>query len=69
MAGNGEPEFEEHKEEMIEAVENALNELTEIRAYTLSADELQDFKAAHYALRNLSPAHTDKEVRRVYDDD
>lgn len=49
-----EPDFGEDKDEMQQAVEAALDELSDVKAYTLKADELQEFKAAHYALRNLA---------------
>ena len=53
-----EAEFESDLNEMQEAVEAALDELADVRAYTLKADELQEFKAAHYALRNLAEPET-----------
>ena len=51
---NPEPEFKDDLSETQEAIRNALNELTDVKAYTLTAGEIADFKAAQYALRNLS---------------
>lgn len=62
-----EPEFQEHIEQQQEAITAALNELTEVRAYTLTAEELRDFKAAQYALRNLSEDHASEDVPDVYE--
>jgi len=50
----GEPDFSEHKRQSGEAVFKALNELSEVRAYTLSESELEEFKEAHLALRELA---------------
>jgi len=49
-----EDNFSEDLENTQEAIEEALNALTEVKAYTLKVDELADLKAAQYALRNLS---------------
>jgi len=62
-----EPDFQADVDEMQAAVRRALNELTTVRAYTLTADELQDFKAAQYALRNLSPDHGSEDIQAVYE--
>jgi len=62
-----EPQFEHHSDEMQKAVREALNALTDVRAYTLTADELQEFKAAQYALRNLSNEHATEDVCAVYE--
>ena len=64
----GEPNFQNDVDEMEASVEAALNELTNIKAYTLKADELRNFKAAQYALRNLSPEHGLEDVEAVFDD-
>jgi hypothetical protein len=62
-----EPQFTDDKEEMQESIESALNELRNVRAYTLTAEELADFKAAHYALRNLHPEFPkDREIPELY---
>ena len=54
---------------MTDAVSEALNALTDVKAYTLTAEEIRDFKAAQYALRNLSTDHAgDNDVPGVYDD-
>lgn len=66
MTENTEPNFSEDKEAMEQAVNNALNELTRAKAYTLKAGEIEDFKAAQYALRNLSPEHGDTTYGRYY---
>lgn len=50
----GEPEFHDHRKTSADAFMNALGELSEVRAYTLSADELEEFKEAHLALRDLA---------------
>ena len=63
-----EPDFNEDVSEMEAAVVSALNELTRVKAYTVKPDELRDFKAAQYALRNLSPDHGNKDVQRVFDE-
>lgn len=63
----GEPDFEEDLEEMQEAVNDSLRRLTDVKAYVLTGDDLQDFKAAQYALRNLSSDKTsDHDVEGVY---
>ena len=65
---NSEPDFEEHLAETNEAVQNALNELAEVRAYTLKDHEIKDFKAAQYALRNLAPDKDKHNVGALYRD-
>ena len=65
-----EPDFSDDLAEQQEAINNALNELTKVKAYTLKLDELADFKAAHYALRNLSEEHaTHNNVADLYKED
>lgn len=62
-----EPNFAEDKEAMEQQLTEALEALTEIPAYTLTAEELADFKAAHYALRNLHPDFPrDHDIPEVY---
>jgi len=62
-----EPDFQGDLSEQQEAITNALNELTKVKAYTLKLDELTDFKAAHCALRNLSEEHaTHNNVADLY---
>lgn len=62
-----EPDFNDDLADQQEAINNALNELTKVKAYTLKLDELADFKAAHYALRNLSEEHaTHNNVADLY---
>jgi hypothetical protein len=66
---DAEPTFQDDLDTMEQAVTDALNELSEVPAYVLKSDEIQDFKAAQYALRNLSPDKTsDHDVQGVYDD-
>jgi len=65
-----EDNFQEDVSEQQEAISNALDELTNIKAYTLKLDELSDFKAAQYALRNLSEEHaTHNNVADLYKQD
>lgn len=68
--GDPEPDFQDDLAETQEAIENALNELTKVKAYALTADEIADFKAAQYALRNLCDEY-DKthEVSELYEVD
>jgi len=62
-----EHDFQEDLNKQQEAINNALNELVRIKAYTLKLDELADFKAAQYALRNLSEEHaTHNNVADLY---
>jgi len=63
---NTEPDFKEDLEQTQEAVTTALNALTDVKAYTLKADEIADFKAAQYALRNLSEEHQSENVADLY---
>jgi len=51
---DAEPDFQDDLDDLNEAVNEALNALAEVKAYTLTIDELRDFKAAQYALRNIS---------------
>lgn len=67
MGEETEPEFRDHVEQQQEAFATALNALTEVRAYTLKAEELRDFKAAQYALRNLSEDHASEDVPDLYE--
>ena len=55
MTENAEPNFDADVEEMQSRAETALNELTEMKAYTIGGDELRAFKAAQYGLRILAP--------------
>lgn len=68
MTKNTEPNFSADKNQMERQVNEALNALTEIKAYTLKADEIEDFKAAQYALRNLSPEHGEHDLREAIHD-
>lgn len=63
-----EPNFSHDVEEMQDAVTEALNALTDVKAYTLQADELHDYKAAQYALRNLCDDMGMHDVEGVYED-
>lgn len=64
----GEPEFEEDLADTNDAVEAALSELTDVKAYTLKPEELRDFKAAQYALRNMSEDHANNhDVGELYE--
>lgn len=65
---DSEPDFQDDVDGMKESVTSALNELTDVKAYTLAPGELEDFKAAQYALRNLAPEHGQHDVESVYDD-
>lgn len=66
--GKPEPDFETDLEETQAEIEAALNHLTNVKAYTLTGDELADFKAAQYALRNLLDYYgKDKDVAGVYE--
>ena len=56
-------------DEMQEAVTNALDELSEVKAYTLTLDELRDFKAAQYALRNMARQYYNEDVASLYQQD
>lgn len=68
MATEPEPEFSDDVGDMKEAVNSALNELAEVKAYTLTVEELRDFKAAQYALRNLSEDYAKTEdVPELYE--
>jgi hypothetical protein len=61
-----EKEFESDVEEMDDAVTSALEELSRVKAYTLTVEELRDFKAAHYALRNLATDYYDEDIPPLY---
>jgi hypothetical protein len=50
-----EDDFSEHVDESLVSVDNALQEITDIRVYTLSARELLAVKIAQLALRDVSP--------------
>lgn len=56
-------------DEMEEAVENALDELSRVKAYSLTLEELRDFKAAQYALRNIVRQYYDEDVPSLYESD
>lgn len=62
-----EQDFQDDIDEMRDAVENALEELSRVKAYTLTVDELRDFKAAHYALRNLATDYYDEDIPELYE--
>ena len=64
---DAEPDFQSDLSEMEDAVTDALNALADVKAYTLKPDELRDFKAAQYALRNISPDHGQHDVQEAYD--
>lgn len=64
-----EADFESDLEEQQEAVNSALNELARVKAYTLKPEEIRDFKAAQYALRNLSEDRGQYDASSVYDGD
>jgi len=67
MAG-GEDTWDEDKQVLEDSVEQALREVTNIKAYTLTAEEIRDFKAAQYALRNISQEHAgDNDVAGLYE--
>lgn len=69
MVDDHEPDLSEHIDEANEACESALEELAEVRAYTLKPEELQDLKAAQYALRNIvSEGPRTEDVAGVYHD-
>lgn len=53
MPKNIEDGFDEDLEKAEDAIEEALDRLTEVPAYVLTPKELEDLKAAQYALRNL----------------
>lgn len=62
-------DFQNDIDEMYESVNNALEELSNVKARSLKLSELQDFKAAQYALRNLSDRHSkDENVADLYKD-
>jgi|AntDeeMinimDraft_4_1070355.scaffolds.fasta_scaffold04863_3 hypothetical protein len=63
----GEADFDEDLEQTEVSIACALNALADIKAYTLTADELRDFKAAQYALRNISRKHAGENVAALYD--
>jgi len=50
----GEPHFDEDAEEAAEAFYHATGELTRVNAYVLSESELEAFKQAQMALRELN---------------
>ncbi|MFC7188398.1 hypothetical protein ACFQL7_20715 [Halocatena marina] len=50
---DGEPEFEEDAAITARNINSALENLTQIPAYVLSADEMEEFKQAQMALREL----------------
>ena len=64
-----EPEFNDDVKETQEAAATALKELSKVKAYTLKPSELRDFKAAHYALRNLTDEFSWQDVEEVYSDE
>lgn len=68
MGSDAEPDFADDLEEMNDAVTEALNALADVKAYTLTVEDLRDFKAAQYALRNLSDDHARTEdVPELYE--
>lgn len=50
---DGEPRFETDATAAATHLKHALDELTEIRAYVLSEDDMEHFKQAQLALREL----------------
>ena len=64
-----EPEFSNDLETTNEAVARALNEIAEVRAYTLKADELKNLKAAQYALRDIHPDRGNYDPQEAFDDE
>lgn len=64
----GEPNFSEDLEDAEEAIHEALEKLTEVKAYTFTPNELRDLKAAQYALRNISDEHKNHDVTSVYEE-
>jgi len=62
-----EEDMSEDIDEMNEAVEAALEELSRVKAYTLTVEELRDFKAAQYALRNIATDYYNENVADLYE--
>ena len=50
----GEPHFDEDAQEAAEAIYHASGELTRVNAYVLSESEMEKFKKAQMALRELN---------------
>lgn len=68
MSKEAEPTFSTDQSDGQEAILTSLNALTEVKAYTLTADELRELKAAQYALRYLSPEFdTSKQASDAYE--
>ena len=64
---NPEEHLSDDIEEQQEAINTALKELTKVKAYSLKAGEIADFKAAQYTLRNLSEKFSGNEnVAELY---
>ena len=69
MVDDIEPEFNQDVEIQQERIVRALDELSGIKAYTLKPDEIRDFKAAQYALRNLAGEGYQHDIEKeVYDE-
>lgn len=68
-----EPDFEEDVTRNEEAINDALEALSRVKAYALTAEELKSFKAAHYGLRACSrefdQMQARKKLSRVLDDE
>jgi len=64
-----EPEFDNDTETTTDAIARALNEITEVRAYTLKPGELKNLKAAQYALRDIHPGRGDYDPQEALDDE
>lgn len=64
----GEPDFPEHKREAGEAIFRALDELSDVRAYVLAENELEEFKEAHLALRELAARFEEYEPEELRND-
>ena len=62
-----EDDFSDDVEEMQDAVESALEELSRVKARALTIEELRDFKAAHYALRNLATDYYNEDIPELYE--
>ncbi len=64
-----EPEFANDVETTIDAIARALNEITEVRAYTLKPGELKNLKAAQYALLDIHPDRGNYDPQEALDDE
>ena len=57
-----EEDFKQHVDEAMGCIDNALDELTGVRVYTLSTREVLAVKIAQYALRDASTAFDNKNL-------